>query len=498
MHMVGARAFNFGVEPLAGQRSLWLEQALDRNPTGAPCVLRRNIRCDICIVGAGFTGLWTTLRLQELDPSLSIAVIDADLCGSGASGRNTGQALSWWSKSETLVHRFGRSEALRLARLSRDAIDEIGAFCRANAVDAEFAQTGWIWAATSPSQLGAWQTAIDSCAELGEHPFRELTPEEIQQRIGSEVFLGGIVDESAAVVHPGLLSRGLMTVAIARGASVYEMTPAMSIDRDTGTVHVPFGSVQASCVVLTLGAWASGLRSFRRDIVPVTSDIVATEPIREQLDASGWTGGEAITNSRLTLRYARRTLDDRLIFGRSGRTIAFHGHITPSFLGDYLGNPRASREFERFVPAARGARITHAWGGPVDRTVDGLPQFGVMTRGRSRVVYGHGFSGNGVAPSLVGARILAALVLERDDEWGTSVLIRSAGSRFPPEPMRYVGGLLVIKAVNRMENRLEEEKRVDLISRGLARLAPKGLINLSQTRPRRARVLRGSAPVNSR
>jgi choline dehydrogenase-like flavoprotein len=134
-------------------RSLWLQEALAAEEGVESVELTEPVRADVCVVGGGYTGLWTALRIAELEPGASIALVEADICGGGPSGRNGGFALSWWPKVETLIKRTGEEEAFRLVRASATAVDELGAFCERESVDARFRRGGWLWTATSPAQV---------------------------------------------------------------------------------------------------------------------------------------------------------------------------------------------------------------------------------------------------------------------------------------------------------------------------------------------------------
>src|SRR5207249_3683334 len=146
--------------PGPSQRSLWLQEALAGAESPAPA-LGGEVRADVCIVGGGYTGLWTALRVKELEPSTDVAVVEADVCGGGASGRNGGFVLSWWPKFHTLKKLFGGEEALRLARGSADAVADIGKFCAEQGVDAHYHSDGYLWAATNRAQVGAWRPVVE-------------------------------------------------------------------------------------------------------------------------------------------------------------------------------------------------------------------------------------------------------------------------------------------------------------------------------------------------
>jgi putative aminophosphonate oxidoreductase len=458
---------------MAGPRSLWLQEALHAEDGVESQELLQATRADVCIVGGGYTGLWTALRIKELEPGADVVVIEQDICGSGPSGRNGGFALTWWSKILTLIKRAGEEEAVRLVKASEDAVREIGAFCEREGVDAHFHQGGWLWTATSPAQVGAWESSVETAAAHGAHPYEILSAEEVQERTGSPIHLGAAYEKTAATVQPALLARGLRRVAVEKGVRIYERTPMVELDREDGVVRTPSGYVRAGAVVLALNAWATKIPELARAIVAVSSDMVATAPMPEKLKESGWTGGEAISDCRLLVHYYRPTSDGRVAFGRGGGRLAFGGRINSSF--DYSG--RQTRELEeelvKLVPAAEGVPVTHAWGGPIDRTTDGFPIAGALPT-RAHIVYGTGYSGNGVAPSLTIAKMLASSALRRDDEWAGSPVNCGVCGRFPPEPIRFAGGLVVRQAVRHKESREDQGKSVDPVTKTVAGLAPQG------------------------
>ena len=458
---------------MAGPRSFWLQEALRAEEGVESQELLEDTKADVCIVGGGYTGLWTALRIKELEPGADVVVIDQDICGGGPSGRNGGFALTWWSKVATLIKRVGEEEAIRLAKASEDAVREIGVFCERENVDAHFHQGGWLWTATSPAQVGAWIPSVETAAVHGEHPYELLSAEEVQERTGSPIHLGAAYEQTAAIVQPALLARGLRRVALEKGVRIYERTPMVDLDREDGVVRTPSGRVSADGIVLALNAWATKIPELARAVVAVASDMVATAPMPEKLEESGWTGGEAVSDCRLLVHYYRTTQDGRVAFGRGGGRLAFGGRVNSNF--DYNG--RQTRELEEelvtLVPAAKDVPVTHAWGGPIDRTPDGFPMVGALPA-RAKIVYGTGYSGNGVAPSLTIAKILASSALRRDDEWAGSPLNCGVCAKFPPEPIRFVGGLVVRQAVRHKEGREDQGKSVDPLTKAVAGLAPQG------------------------
>ncbi|HEY7820148.1 MAG TPA: FAD-binding oxidoreductase, partial [Vicinamibacteria bacterium] len=294
-------------------------------------------------------------------------------------------------------------------------------------------------------------------------------------RSGSSSHLGGVLDTSAATVQPAALALGLRRVALDKGVRIYENSPIVEIDRTSPPALVTArGKLQADKLVIATNAWAARLPELKRALVVLSSDIIATNPIPDALRRIGWTGGEAITDSQLRVDYYRTTRDGRIAFGKGAGAIAHAGKMG----ADFEKNDRAGREAEAdlraYYPSLEKASITHQWSGPIDKSMSGIPLFGKLG-GRTRILYGVGFSGNGVGPSRVGGKILRSLALGVRDEWSACPLVEQRFERFPPEPFCYLAASLVRGAVVRKETAELAGKKARAIDVRLAALAPAGL-----------------------
>ena len=453
-------------------RSLWLEEALAVHDGGPAAALEGEQTADVCIVGGGYTGLWTALRIKELEPGCDVAIVEADVCGAGASGRNGGFLTTWWSKLGTLIKACGEEEGVRIARASEEAVDSIEAFCSEHDIDAHFRRGGWLWVATAPAQVGIWESAIQECERHDVHEFVRLTPDELHEHIDQPTHLAGAFEPRTATVHPAHLVRGLRRVALERGVRIYENSPMLSLRRaGRPRVRTPDGEITAGTTALALNAWAAAIPELSRAIVPVTSDLVATAPDHALLERMRWTRAEAIADARLMVHYYQATRDGRIVFGKGGGSLAYNAKIGDDFNHAPRRSAWVAQHMHRILPATVGAEITHTWAGPVARTDDGLPIFGHLA---DNVVHGGGYSGNGVGPSWVGGRILASLALGRSDEWSSAGLVRDPGRAFPPEPVRYLGGRVVREAVRMMEEAEDRGEEPGRLAKYVAGFAPAG------------------------
>ncbi len=419
-----------------GARSFWLEEALGVDP-GEPCPpLGARVVADVCIVGGGFAGLWTANELMEREPGLRVVLLEADICGGGASGRNGGFLSSSWHDIEALVRIYGEREGVRYAAALASEVDAVGEWCRRHDVDAWFHKDGVLAA-----RAGGWQPDHSPEAEalLVRHGVqrRHLDAERARGVADSPRFVGGTITEDAAIVQPARLARGLRRVALARGVRIFEGTRVIGIDeRRPAVVHADGGAVRADHVVLAIGAWAAGWPGFRRAFGNIADYVVVTEPIPSLLrDTLGWTSWTGIVDRRELLYYLRRTDDDRIAIGGGSTGVLFGGRIGSASTHDRRVSEFAAQGLLWLFPQLEGVRFTHAWGGPIDMTASFTPFF--QTLGPGNVHAGLGFSGHGLAATKLGGRTLASLVLGDEDEWSTLPVVGPPVGAAPPEPLRW-------------------------------------------------------------
>jgi glycine/D-amino acid oxidase-like deaminating enzyme len=495
------------VRPSGARRSWWLREALAAEAAADPGLaageatppLRGTTTADVVIVGGGYTGLWTAIRIAEQAPGARIVVLEADICGGGPSGRNGGFATGWWDELPTLIERHGLDGAVAAAEAIDDAVDELGRWTAANGIDAWYERHGTLSVSAAPAQDGKWDEAVAACRDAGHGDrYVALDPAAVRQRVASPVLRAGAFMPVAATVQPAILARGLRRVALEHGVVIHEGTRVEEIDGErpgwlggvgAGVRQAPAGrggrpvrvrtasgagagEVVAGSAVVAMNAWAAAWPSFGRRLVTWSSYIVLTEPIPDRLAEIGWTGGEGLADARFTLHYLRTTRDGRIAIGGGGGRAGFGGRIGSVFTDDATAADRAAAGLRRLFPSLRGVRIDDAWGGPIDISADHLPSIGSVA-GRP-IHYAHGYSGNGVAPSVVAGRALAGLALGTEpvglSPRAAEVLIGGRARAFPPEPFRYLGARLVRDAIVRREAIEERGGTAGPVLRELTRL----------------------------
>jgi len=453
-------------------RPYWLDRALQQD-TSTPCApLQQDTQADACIVGGGYTGLWTAIMLKEQNPELDVVIIEADICGAGASGRNGGCALSWSAKYFTLERLFGVEEAIRLVKASEQSIYAIGDFCQKYAVDADYRLDGTLYTATNQAQVGATDGVIAALERNGINSFSKRPLADVQRMAGSDKHLEGWFSPAAASVQPGKLVRGLRRVALALGVRLYEGTPMTGLEEGRpATVVTAQGQIRADRVVLAINAWmARALPQFERSVAIVSSDMIITEPRPDLLQKIGLTSGVTVLDSRIFVHYYHNTPDGRIMLGKGGNTFAYGGRMLPVFDQASPYEDLLRNTLTEFFPAFEGVGIESSWNGPSDRSVTGLPFFGRLEQS-SNIFYGFGYSGSGVGPCHMGGQILSSMVLGLDNEWTRSPLLNGPLGYFPPEPIRYFGSLMVRNAIRRKEHAEDSGRRPRLVDIGLAKFA---------------------------
>lgn len=434
--------------------------------------LEQCIRADVAIIGGGFVGLWTALTIKEYEPNCKVVILEKDSCGRGASGRNGGLVMSWWPKIVSLNAFCGQEEALFLAKSAENAIDELRVFCEENNIHAQFNRGGWLWTATSPAHINSWNAAVLACEKLGVHPFERVSGTDLSNRICSRVHLEAVFEASNATVQPFALVQGMRRVALEKGVEIYEKSPVTKIKAEEPIfLSSTKGGVYAGKVILATNAWSASIPELSKIIVPVNSSVVATHSLAQEMV---WAGEESITDSQLLVNYYRTTSDNRIVFGKGTGATSYGSKINKIFSEDEDSIQLTLEDFFKTFPQLQTEDIQYVWSGPIDRTFDSLPVFGHFAKNRN-IIYGVGWSGNGVGPSRIGGRILASLALGKNNQWSKCALVGRQLKRFPPEPLRFFGGKLVRNAVLRKEKAERNGRKPKHIDLYLSRLAPAGL-----------------------
>jgi glycine/D-amino acid oxidase-like deaminating enzyme len=447
--------------------SLWWD-AIDLPLPSRPA-LGGDLAVDVCIVGAGFTGLWTALALAKADPALRIAVLEREVAGFGASGRNGGWCSALFATSDAALARRYGTEAMRaMRRAMQETVDVVGASAAAEGIDCHFAKGGTVDVARSPTQRARAEAEINEARAHGFGPddLRWLDGDETRSILGMEGALGATFSPHCAALQPARLARGLADAIERRGVALYEHTAVTAIEpghHGAGPrARTAYGTVSAEVVVRAVEGWTPTLPGQKRAIVPVYSLMVATEPLSAAFwSQAGLSGRATFADYRHMIIYGQRTADDRIAFGGRGAPYHFGSAVRPSFDAEPAVHQVLRQTLVELFPALASTRFTHAWGGPL-----GIPRDWHSSVGLDRasgLAWAGGYVGDGVSTTNLAGRTLADLITGADSDLVRLPWVNHRSRQWEREPLRWLGvnaGLWTMKLADRTETRTGRSSRL--------------------------------------
>jgi len=456
-------------------QSLWwssLEQ-----PVVPRATLQHHLDVDVAIVGGGFTGLWTARELLRRDPNLRVAVLEKEVCGFGASGRNGGWASGLYPLSDdSVIRRYGQEAFDHQRRVLRQAVVDLGSSARDDGIDARFVQGGTLHFARNELQWKRLRDEISSAREVGvaTSDFEWIEGSDLDERARVAGSLGATFSPHCARIDPARLVRGLGHVDERLGAMIFESTAVTRIipgrpGRRAEVVTVA-ASVHADFVVRATEGFTPNLPGERRTVVPLYSLMIATEPLSKDFwDEVGFAHYETFADDRHLIIYGQRTSDDRIAFGGRGAPYHFGSSVEARFDTNQSVFDKLEATLGELFPMMSGS-ITHAWGGPLAMPRDHSPY--VRVDFGTGMASAGGYTGDGVVLSRVAATALADLITRPDIETAFTRLsfVQHSGRRWEFEPFRWLGinaGLALAGWADRVETKHGREIRA---SRWLDRL----------------------------
>ncbi|MCO5316765.1 MAG: FAD-binding oxidoreductase [Solirubrobacterales bacterium] len=417
--------------------------------------LAGSVEADVAIVGGGFTGMATAYWLLKAEPSLKVVVLESEVVGYGASGRNGSFAMTVVGLGLDLLAKIkGRDRAIQAQRYLERAVDLVGELVETEGLDCDYIRPGFLRMATTPAYEKKIRHEIEFARSLGIEGIEWLDRDEARARVNSAQYRGAWWEPRMALVNPLKLVREMKRVVTGLGATVHEGTPVEAIERPGRfRLRGPNGTVNAERIVLATNAYSHLLMpEIRGKQVPAWTYVIATEPLSEErLAPVGWDGFEGVEDARNLIHYYRRTPDNRILMG--GGPVGFgYGRDM-----DRDANPKAWRHLEDHIttlfPDLAGVKIDYRWGGPFSVTTDLTPAIGYI--GDPRAVYSVGCIGHGVAMTHLNGQTIRDLLLERRTELTEHFFVNRRVVPWPPEPLRY-GASLAIRGYLQMEDRYRE------------------------------------------
>jgi glycine/D-amino acid oxidase-like deaminating enzyme len=414
--------------------SFWLDSvAADGDALAPRPPLDRDTQADVCIIGGGLTGLWTAHYLLDRNPALSILIVEKEIAGFGASGRNGGWASALFPRSTaSLARKHGRSAAVAMRRAMIDTVDEVGRAADELGIDCSYEKGGTVAYARSAVQLRAAEEEVREARQFGVDTLDLLGPESV----AASGALGGVFDPNCARLHPGRLVRGLAASIERRGVRIAEGTTVT--DYAAHHVITDKGIVTCDTVVLALEGWTPTLARTHRRILPLYSLMIATEPLPDSVwDELQLPHGRTFTDFRHLLVYGQRTADNRFAFGGRGARYHWGSTVKESHDRDERVFGHLRRTLDDLFPAAAGAEVTHTWGGPI-----GVPRdwhASVWHNPKTGIAFAGGYVGDGLSTTNLAGRTLADLITGSRTELTRLPWVSHSSPKWEPEPLRFVG-----------------------------------------------------------
>lgn len=417
--------------------------ALERRPG-----LDGDADADVVIVGGGLTGLWTAWYLSEREPDARILVIEKEIAGFGASGRNGGWCSALFPRSTaSLAKAHGRDAALAMRRAMIDTVDEVGRAAASASIDCDYVRGGTLLYARSGVQEWSARADVDEAASYGADPLEWWEAD----RVGAERARGGVFDPNCARLHPAKLVRGLARALEARGVRIAEGTTVTRFG--PGRVETDRGAVACDRIVIAVEGYGAALAQTHRRILPLYSLMIATEPLPASVwDEIGIPHGRTFSDYRHLLIYGQRTADDRFAFGGRGARYHWGSAIRPGYDRAEGVFTHLRRTLGELFPAIGDIGITHRWGGPL-----GVPRdwhAAVRYDPSTRIGWAGGYVGDGLSTTNLAGRTLADLLSGSETELTRLPWVGHRSPDWEPEPLRFLGanaGLIAMTAADAEE-----------------------------------------------
>ena len=423
--------------PTNGQVSFWYADIGGLPAPRAPLPGDRD--ADVCIVGGGYTGLWTAYYLKRAQPDLRITVVEKEFCGFGASGRNGGWLSGGfsWSREKYLAH-SSRAAVVAMETAMHGTVDEVLAVAAREGIEADMVRADTLRVATSAAQMQRVRANYHEALGWDVPPQRIslLDAAQTRARLHMDQAQGALVHHGTARVQPAKLVRGLAQTVERMGVTIYEQSAVIGLG--PGRVQTPHGTVRAPLIVRATEGFTASLPGLKRQWIPMNSAMLITEPLPDALwDSIGWRGCELVSDSAHAYGYAQRTREGRIALGGRGVPYRFGSATDVQGVTQQATMERLQAMLLRWFPQAQELRIDHAWCG-----VLGVPRDWCTTVGLDRasgMAWAGGYVGLGVSSSNLAGRTLTDLLLGRDTDLTRLPWVNRQVRPWEPEPLRWLG-----------------------------------------------------------
>ncbi|MFW6080297.1 MAG: NAD(P)/FAD-dependent oxidoreductase [Desulfosalsimonas sp.] len=435
------------------EKSWWLE-TLPEDITPAPA-LDTSEKADVAIIGGGYTGLSTGYHIKRLQADMDVRIVESDICGYGASGRNGGFSMTLFGLTKGITRlRFDDQKARAAHIYMENAVDYLHDLITENGIDCDYERTGYLLAATSPAQEKRIEHDFKIMDKWGLGGVERWDRARLAEEFNTGFYRLGWFEPRCAILNPAKLARGLKTLAETQGVIIHENSPVKSFSKNSGggfTVKTEKGEIRSRFLVLAANAYSVLFPELKNLQYPAFTHVVLSEPLtQEQHDSIGWKNRAGIEDARDLIHYYRLTRDNRIVMGGGDVSIGYRTDLDRDFNEKTFAHLR--RHVTEIFPQLKGIRFTRQWGGPVSVTLDLAPVIGYLGNDK-KAVFSIGCIGHGVSMTTMNGLTIAELITGRKTERTEMFFAGRKVLPWPPDPISY-GVAHAVRGFMKLEDRL--------------------------------------------
>jgi glycine/D-amino acid oxidase-like deaminating enzyme len=434
-------------------KSWWLEslpETIVPNPplTGAE-------KADVTVIGGGYTGLSVGYHLKQVNPGIDVRVIESDVCGYGASGRNGGFSMTLFGLTKGITRfRFNDEKARDAHRYMEEAVDYLHEVITRNQIDCDYERSGYLLVGTSPAQVKRVAHDFKIIEKWGSTGIERWDRARLAQEFHTEFYKIGWFEPRCGIIQPAKLARGMKDLAESAGVKIYENSPVTAFYKNGAagyTVKTEAGALTSEYLVFATNAYSILFPQLKPLQRPVFTHIVMTEPLTDrQMESIGWQCRAGVEDARDLIHYYRLTKDNRIAMGGGDVSLAFGNDLNLDL------NDRIFAHLEKHVtevfPQLKGIRFTHRWGGPVSVTVDMAPVIGFLGKDR-KAIFSLGCIGHGVSLTTYNGLTIAEMIAGKKSPRTEMFFVGRKTLPWPPDLITW-GAAQAVRGYMRLEDRL--------------------------------------------
>ena len=432
-------------------KSFWLEslpQTITPNPA-----LSGSKKANVVVIGGGYTGLSTGYHLKQIHPDLEVSILESDICGYGASGRNGGFSMTLFGLTKGITKfRFNDKKARAAQVYMEEAVDYLHDFIELNNIDCDYEKSGYLLVGTSPAQVKRIEHDFKIMEKWGLKGVERWERDRLKEEFNTSFYKIGWFEKRCGILDPARLAREMKRLAQEKGVVIYENSPVIDFKKISSSrfhVKTDKGEITADYLVFATNAYSilfPQLKSIQR---PVFTHIVMTEPLSEQqLDGIGWKNRAGIEDARDLIHYYRLTKDNRIVMGGGDVSLGYGSQLDRD-LNEKTFSHLQNHVLEIF-PQLKGIRFTHKWGGPVSVTMDMAPVIGYLGENK-KAIFSMGCLGHGVSMTTTNGRAIAEMICEKKTKRTQMFFMGRKTIPWPPDLISY-GAAHAIRGFMKIED----------------------------------------------